>query len=143
VAELADALVQGLFKVWSAVYDRPIFQRTFYRRVHAVLLALCDGAAAPGRVLDLGCGTAHKEPARALGEIRAALAPGGLLLLATLSSEVLRVAALRRALELGMADRTRLAPPDETRRDLESAGFTVGRVEAVRPGVRVFEAISS
>ncbi len=50
--------VELLFKLWSPIYDRPIFQRTFYRRIHARLLESLDGPA-PSRVLDLGCGTAQ------------------------------------------------------------------------------------
>jgi ubiquinone/menaquinone biosynthesis C-methylase UbiE len=56
----ADRVVGLLFRAWSAVYDQPIFQRPFYRRVHAAVLRAVDGAdAAPRRVLDVGCGTAQ------------------------------------------------------------------------------------
>lgn len=48
--------VAFLFRVWSRVYDNPLPQRLFYRRVHRRLV---DGwRPAPGqRVLDVGCGT--------------------------------------------------------------------------------------
>src|SRR5262245_17377448 len=48
--------VSLLFKLWSPIYDAPIFQRTYYRRVHARLRAALDGLE-PRRVVDLGCGT--------------------------------------------------------------------------------------
>ena len=57
----ADRLVQAVFRVWSAVYDRPVFQRTFYRRVHAALASLLDdynnGEIGPGH-----CGTVPAAP---------------------------------------------------------------------------------
>jgi ubiquinone/menaquinone biosynthesis C-methylase UbiE len=53
-----DALVDLLFRVWSPIYDLPVFQKPFYRRVHARLVAALDGAD-PRRVIDLGCGTAQ------------------------------------------------------------------------------------
>jgi ubiquinone/menaquinone biosynthesis C-methylase UbiE len=52
--------VSLLFKLWSPIYDRPIFQRTFYRKVHAKLLAqVIELGGTPRRVVDLGCGTAQ------------------------------------------------------------------------------------
>lgn len=48
--------VQFLFRLWSRVYDRPVFQRTYYGRVHKQLLASIE-TLAPGAVLDAGCGT--------------------------------------------------------------------------------------
>jgi len=53
-----DALVDLLFRVWSPIYDSAIFQKPFYRRVHARLMSALDGVEA-GRVIDLGCGTAQ------------------------------------------------------------------------------------
>jgi ubiquinone/menaquinone biosynthesis C-methylase UbiE len=54
----SDRLVQFLFRVWSPIYDNPLFQKPFYRRVHrAVLDAI--GAAQPRAAVDLGCGTAQ------------------------------------------------------------------------------------
>jgi len=53
-----DRLVQFLFRVWSPIYDQPIFQKPFYRRVHAAVLDSL-GDARPARVIDLGCGTAQ------------------------------------------------------------------------------------
>jgi ubiquinone/menaquinone biosynthesis C-methylase UbiE len=50
--------VELLFRVWSPFYDNAIFQRTFYRRVHARMLASLGGEERR-RVLDLGCGTAQ------------------------------------------------------------------------------------
>ncbi len=56
---MASERVVGLiFRLWSGFYDRPIFQKTFYRRVHKALLRTLD--AEPVRVaVDLGCGTAQ------------------------------------------------------------------------------------
>jgi len=51
-------VVELLFKLWSPIYDSAIFQRPYYRRVHARLRAALEGAS-PARVLDLGCGTAQ------------------------------------------------------------------------------------
>jgi ubiquinone/menaquinone biosynthesis C-methylase UbiE len=50
-----DRIVQFLFKLWSSFYDQPIFQRPFYRRVHAAVLKEID--LTPVVALDLGCGT--------------------------------------------------------------------------------------
>jgi ubiquinone/menaquinone biosynthesis C-methylase UbiE len=48
--------VSILFRLWSRVYDHPIPQGLFYRRVHRHILRLWQPA--PGqRVLDVGCGT--------------------------------------------------------------------------------------
>lgn len=49
-------LVRGLFRVWSHVYDRPLFQWTLYSRVHRRLFDKATGLA-PERILDVGCGT--------------------------------------------------------------------------------------
>jgi ubiquinone/menaquinone biosynthesis C-methylase UbiE len=51
-----DSTVLNLFRLWSTVYDRPIFQWVYYGRVHDRLL---DAAThlAPTRILDVGCGT--------------------------------------------------------------------------------------
>jgi ubiquinone/menaquinone biosynthesis C-methylase UbiE len=49
--------VRGIFRVWSSVYDHPVFQSSFYRRVHAVLMQHVERTSKPARVLDLGCGT--------------------------------------------------------------------------------------
>jgi len=53
----ADRLVEFLFRLWSRVYDQPVFQRPFYRRVHAAVLGALDRLPPPRRVIDLGCGT--------------------------------------------------------------------------------------
>ncbi len=51
-----QTLVKGLFRVWSHVYDQPVFQWTIYSRVHRRLLA--EGRTlGPSRILDIGCGT--------------------------------------------------------------------------------------
>ncbi len=56
----ADKLVEFLFRVWSGVYDQPIFQKPFYRRVHTAVLGAIDASGvAPRVVVDLGCGTAQ------------------------------------------------------------------------------------
>jgi ubiquinone/menaquinone biosynthesis C-methylase UbiE len=56
----ADKLVEFLFRVWSGVYDQPIFQKPFYRRVHTAVLGAIDAAnVTPRSVVDLGCGTAQ------------------------------------------------------------------------------------
>jgi ubiquinone/menaquinone biosynthesis C-methylase UbiE len=48
--------VTFLFRVWSRVYDNPIPQQLFYRRVHRRIVHRWDPR--PGeRVLDVGCGT--------------------------------------------------------------------------------------
>jgi ubiquinone/menaquinone biosynthesis C-methylase UbiE len=55
----ADRLVEFLFRVWSRVYDQPLFQKPFYRRVHTAVLRTLDPLPAPRRLIDLGCGTAQ------------------------------------------------------------------------------------
>jgi ubiquinone/menaquinone biosynthesis C-methylase UbiE len=192
-----DRLVEFLFRVWSPIYDQPIFQRPFYRRVHtAVLAALAAEVPEPPRtVIDLGCGTAqltddlmrrfpkarvagvdlssamllaaqrrlgaaappllrsnvyalplatgsvdvmtstisyhwYLEPQRALAEIRRVVRPGGRFVLATLATRLFR----------GVVGRARLATADDTRRELETAGFKVVAESRVRPGVRIFVA---
>lgn len=52
----SQLLVRGLFRVWSHVYDRPVFQWTLYSRVHRRLFERAGGLA-PARILDVGCGT--------------------------------------------------------------------------------------
>jgi ubiquinone/menaquinone biosynthesis C-methylase UbiE len=48
--------VTFLFRVWSRVYDNPIPQQLFYRRVHRRIVRRWNPT--PGeRVLDVGCGT--------------------------------------------------------------------------------------
>lgn len=191
----ADRLVTYLFRVWSGIYDQPIFQKPFYRRVHAGVLRALDAAVdeAPGRVLDLGCGTAqltadletrwpsaqvlgvdlsadmlalahgrvarasllranvyalpvadgaldvvtstisyhwYLEPERALAEVRRALRPGGVFILATMASLVFR----------GIVARTRLVPAAEHLTDLRDAGFDVRSTARVRPAVHIFTA---
>jgi ubiquinone/menaquinone biosynthesis C-methylase UbiE len=54
-----DAYVETLFRIWSSVYDRPIFQKPFYRRVHRAVMRAVERAPAPRVVVDLGCGTAQ------------------------------------------------------------------------------------
>ena len=49
-------LVRGLFRVWSHVYNRPVFQWTLYSRVHRRLFRQAGGIA-PESILDVGCGT--------------------------------------------------------------------------------------
>jgi ubiquinone/menaquinone biosynthesis C-methylase UbiE len=50
------AAVSLLFRLWSRVYDNPLPQQLFYRRVHRRIVA--RWRPAPGqRVLDVGCGT--------------------------------------------------------------------------------------
>lgn len=54
-AENARA-VSSLFRVWSRVYDHPLPQRLFYRRVHRLIVD--RWRPLPGeRVIDIGCGT--------------------------------------------------------------------------------------
>jgi ubiquinone/menaquinone biosynthesis C-methylase UbiE len=53
-----DGLIDWLFRVWSPIYDHGLFQRTFYRPVHARLLARTRGLQ-PRTIVDLGCGTAQ------------------------------------------------------------------------------------
>ena len=54
----SDRLVEFLFRIWSGFYDQPIFQRPFYRRVHAAVLR-CLGPEGPRLIVDVGCGTAQ------------------------------------------------------------------------------------
>ena len=63
---------QGFFDLWSRVYDVPLVQRLTYRPVQdAVMRELAYDA--PGRVLDLGCGTGLLT-----SRIRDELSPPGL-----------------------------------------------------------------
>lgn len=48
--------VSLLFRVWSYVYDNPLPQQLFYRRVHRRIVARWRPASGE-RVLDVGCGT--------------------------------------------------------------------------------------
>jgi ubiquinone/menaquinone biosynthesis C-methylase UbiE len=47
---------QGFFDLWARVYDAPLVQRLTYRPVQDAVMRKLRYAA-PGRVLDLGCGT--------------------------------------------------------------------------------------
>ena len=50
--------VRFLFRVWSRVYDSPLFQVPFYGRIHQRLLrALGSVGAEPNDILDIGTGT--------------------------------------------------------------------------------------
>jgi ubiquinone/menaquinone biosynthesis C-methylase UbiE len=55
----ADRFVKLLFRVWSPIYDHPLFQRPFFRRIHAAVLGAVDDLPRPRTALDLGCGTAQ------------------------------------------------------------------------------------
>jgi ubiquinone/menaquinone biosynthesis C-methylase UbiE len=88
-----DRLVATIFRLWSGFYDRPLLQKTFYRRVHRAVLGAIDdaGVHAPRRVLDLGCGT---------GQLTADLAarfPGAEVLGLDLSADMLAFARRRLA----------------------------------------------
>ncbi len=48
--------VQWLFRGWSRVYDHPVPQRIFYRRIHRDILKWWQPTAHQS-VLDVGCGT--------------------------------------------------------------------------------------
>ncbi len=48
--------VSLLFRLWSHVYDNPLPQQLFYRRVHRRIVARWMPASGQ-RVLDVGCGT--------------------------------------------------------------------------------------
>jgi ubiquinone/menaquinone biosynthesis C-methylase UbiE len=93
----SQLLVRGLFRVWSHVYDRPVFQWTLYSRVHRRLFAKAERLA-PARILDVGCGT---------GELLVAAArrwPGAALFGVDLSPAMLAKARGKnfgRAVELG------------------------------------------
>jgi SAM-dependent methyltransferase len=45
-----------LFDLWSLVYDAPLVQRVTYRPPQDAVVGALEGEA-PGRVLDIGCGT--------------------------------------------------------------------------------------
>jgi ubiquinone/menaquinone biosynthesis C-methylase UbiE len=135
-------VVELLFKLWSPVYDAPIFQRTYYRRVHARLLEILD-AEPPRRVLDLGCGTAQ------LTDDLARRWPGARVVGLDLSSEMLAAAQRRlgdRAPELVRANSAALPFADGSF-DLVTSSLSyhwypdAGRVLAelarvIRPGGR-------
>src|SRR5688572_25619896 len=83
-----DRLVRFLFRVWSPIYDNPLFQKPFYRRVHrAVLEAL--GPARPRAIVDLGCGTAQLT-----ADLRSRF-PGAAVIGADLSAEMLAAGRAR------------------------------------------------
>jgi ubiquinone/menaquinone biosynthesis C-methylase UbiE len=63
-----------LFDLWSLFYDLPVVQRLTYRPIHEEVLRLLR-ATAPGRVLDVGCGTGLLT-ARIHGEIPQACVVG-------------------------------------------------------------------
>jgi ubiquinone/menaquinone biosynthesis C-methylase UbiE len=88
-----DRLVESLFRLWSGVYDLPLFQRLFYRRVHRAVLRVLDDAPVRNayRVLDLGCGTAQ------LTADLAARFPGAHVVGLDLSADMLAVARRRLA----------------------------------------------
>lgn len=48
-------MVDAIFRVWSSFYDNPVQQRLYFRPIQTAALAALGEA--PGRVLDLGCGT--------------------------------------------------------------------------------------
>ena len=64
----------GFFDLWSRFYDLPPVQAAVYRPVHQTVLRELR-AAAPGRVLDVGCGTGILT-ARLAGELEAELVAG-------------------------------------------------------------------
>ena len=47
--------VDALFRAWSAFYDNPVQQKLYFGPIQDSVMAKLG--AAPGRVLDLGCGT--------------------------------------------------------------------------------------
>ncbi len=83
-----DAIVDLIFRVWSPIYDSALFQKPFYRRIHAAVLDSLDGPP-PRRVLDLGCGTAQLT-----ADLRARF-PHALVLGADLSGDMLAAARRR------------------------------------------------
>jgi len=82
----------------------------------------------------------YLEHRRALAEVHRVLRPGGHFVMATISSPVLRIRAIRRGWELFTADRTRIAVPGQIEAELEAAGFDVEASAAVFPMVRLFVA---
>lgn len=52
---MVDPIVKRVFAAWSPFYDAGIFQRIFFRRVHAAVRRQLP--ASSNLVLDLGCGT--------------------------------------------------------------------------------------
>src|SRR5687767_11084252 len=83
----ADRFVKLLFRVWSPIYDHPLFQRPFFRRIHAAVLDAIDVTTpAPRALLDLGCGTAQ------LTRDLASRFPGAAVVGADLSGDMLRTA---------------------------------------------------
>ena len=81
-------MVDLLFRVWSPIYDSAVFQKPFYRRVHARLMSALDGME-PRRVIDLGCGTAQ------LTADLAARFPASVVAGVDLSPDMLRAARRR------------------------------------------------
>ncbi|MEW6778020.1 MAG: class I SAM-dependent methyltransferase [Bdellovibrionota bacterium] len=59
MSEAASAnqrLVLEFFRLWSRVYDSPLFQWVYFGRVHSKLLDAANGLL-PKNALDVGCGT--------------------------------------------------------------------------------------
>jgi ubiquinone/menaquinone biosynthesis C-methylase UbiE len=84
----ADRFVKLLFRVWSPIYDHPLFQRPFFRRIHAAVVDAIDAVdlPTPRAALDLGCGTAQ------LTRDLAARFPDATVVGADLSGDMLRTA---------------------------------------------------
>jgi ubiquinone/menaquinone biosynthesis C-methylase UbiE len=86
--------VSSLFRVWSRVYDHPLPQRLFYRRVHRRIVD--RWRPAPGeRVIDIGCGTGLFL--KSLAEDHAGLALTGLDLSEEMLSRARSAASFERS----------------------------------------------